>query len=186
MTGSDLSRTAVKGLLERFPDSEIVQLDIGAPLDGRLTASFDAVSAFDVLFHIVDDGAYLRAFRNASDLLRPGGVFIFSEYLMDGPTRRAEAWVKRSRGEIEAAVRAAGLVPFARHPMFFVMNPPTDPAPTLHRRAWRSMAQAIRRRPWLGGLAGACLYPVEVVLGATRSKGPSTQIVICRKPAEDR
>ncbi|HEV2074863.1 MAG TPA: class I SAM-dependent methyltransferase [Thermoleophilaceae bacterium] len=182
VTGCDLSQGAVGELRARFPESEFMQLDIGAPLDDDLAGRFDAVSAFDVVFHIVDDLAYRRAFENAAKLLRPGGLLIFSEYLMEGRTRRAEAWVKRSRGEIEAAVHDAGLEELSRRPMFFLMNPPAEAGLTLHRRAWRALAQAIRRHPRLGGVAGALLYPPEVALTRFSSKGPSTEIVVCRKP----
>jgi SAM-dependent methyltransferase len=183
VSGSDLSSSAVGGLRSRFPDSDFTTMDIGAPLPEGLTGEFDAVSAFDVLFHVVDDEAYLRAFRNLAQLLRPGGIAVFSEYLAEGRTRRAEAWVKRSRRQTDGAMREAGLVPVRRTPMFFLMNPPSQAGPTLHRRAWRTMAQAIRRHPRLGGPAGAVLYPLEVTLGRLLSNGPSTYIVVCRKPA---
>ena len=183
ISGCDLSPSAVRTLRERFPDGNFVRMDIGAPLDGELSGPFDAVSAFDVLFHLIDDDAYRQAFRNLSELLRPGGLMVFSEYLVEGRTKRAEAWVKRSRGEVDAALRDAGLEQVGTTPMFFLMNPPAGAGPTLHRRAWRMLAQAVRRHPRLGGVAGAVLYPFEVALGRLRSDGPSTHIVICRKPA---
>jgi SAM-dependent methyltransferase len=183
VSGSDLSPSAVDELRARFPDSRFTTMDIGAPLPEGLAGEFDAVSAFDVLFHVIDDEDYLRAFRNLAQLLRPGGIAVFSEYLAEGRTRRAEAWVKRTGEETEAAMRGAGLVPVRRTPMFFLMNPPSQAGPTLHRRAWRALAQSIRRHPSLGGPAGAVLYPLEVTLGRLLSDGPSTYIVVCRKPA---
>lgn len=183
MSGSDLSPSAVGKLRERFPGSDFRTMDIGAPIPAELSGQFDAVSAFDVLFHIIEDDAYQQAFRNLSDLLRPGGMAVFSEYLLDSRTRRSEAWVKRSRGDTEAAVREAGLVQVRRTPMFFLMNPPAQVGQTLHRRAWRALAQSIRKHPRLGAPAGAALYPLEVTLGRLLSDGPSTHIVVCRKPA---
>src|SRR5688500_18643814 len=55
VTGLDLTEVAVRELGRSFPQARFVQGDIGAELEPlTLTpASFDAVSAFDVLFHIV-------------------------------------------------------------------------------------------------------------------------------------
>lgn len=184
IAGADLSAAAVDGLRSRFPGHEIMQLDIGAPLDERLARRYDVISIFDVLYHVIEDDSYRRAFHNLAMMLRPGGHLVFSEYMLEFPeTRRGKAWVKRPRTEVEATVREAGLQLVGQHPTFFLMNPPADPTPTLHRRSWRKLTQQIRRRPAIGGIAGAVLYPFEILLGATRSEGPSTGIFVCRKPA---
>src|SRR5688500_17290577 len=64
VTGLDLTEVAVGELSRCFPAARFVQADIGGPLVQvpLEPGSFDAVSAFDVLFHIVDDAAYARAF----------------------------------------------------------------------------------------------------------------------------
>ena len=74
LVGSDLARVAVKNLREEHPAIEIRELDIADPesiagLEGR----FDLISAFDVLFHITDEGRFRTAIANVASLLRPGG-----------------------------------------------------------------------------------------------------------------
>ncbi|HET9514304.1 MAG TPA: class I SAM-dependent methyltransferase, partial [Gemmatimonadales bacterium] len=67
VTGVDITSVAVQELARRFPRDEFVQLDVGKKLanDSRLvTRDYAAVSAKDVLFHIVDDAEYQEAFRN--------------------------------------------------------------------------------------------------------------------------
>src|SRR5919109_1307398 len=88
VVGCDFSTRSVTRLRERWGHRAIHQIDITAhdvPAIGR----FEAVSAFDVFFHIVDDAAYARAWRNVASLLRPGGLFVFTEnFLRNEPERR--------------------------------------------------------------------------------------------------
>ena len=80
-----------------------MRADIGGPPDQIARgASFDAVSAFDVLFHIVDDAAYGRAFQNIASLLKPGGWFLWSDNFLKAnprsgsPIRPAGLWPRVS------------------------------------------------------------------------------------------
>lgn len=183
VTGSDLSAAAVASLGERFPGSAFLRLDIGGDVVPELTGRFDTVSAVDVLFHIVDDESYRRAFHNLAALLKPGGLLVFSEFFVRGEPSRGVRWVKRASVETQSAMRAAGLEPLVRRPLFFLMNDPADARRTVHRRAWRALVKALRARPNLGLALGACLYPLEIAIGGVRSDGPSTQLVVCRKRA---
>jgi SAM-dependent methyltransferase len=63
LTGSDLTSIAVNALGERYPRVPLVRWDV-ADEPPFPPASLDAISAFDVLFHIVDDGRYRAALAN--------------------------------------------------------------------------------------------------------------------------
>jgi 2-polyprenyl-3-methyl-5-hydroxy-6-metoxy-1,4-benzoquinol methylase len=80
VTGVDIADSAVRRLSECLPGIRFERLDISGDV-GHLGGNYDAVSAMDVLFHIVNDDLYERAFANVYNLLRPGGWFIFSEHL---------------------------------------------------------------------------------------------------------
>jgi 2-polyprenyl-3-methyl-5-hydroxy-6-metoxy-1,4-benzoquinol methylase len=79
VVGLDLTETAVSRLKTAYPDMEFVVADVGAESVPLQRGSFDVVSAFDVLFHIVDDDRYGRALENVSGLLKPGGFFVWSD-----------------------------------------------------------------------------------------------------------
>jgi SAM-dependent methyltransferase len=183
-TGCDLTAIAVERLRERFPDSQFIQADIGQPPGpelARLEGSFDAVSAFDVLFHIVDDTAYHRAIANAARLLRPGGYFLWSDNFLRGPTIRVAHQVSRTLGDASAAVAAAGLEIVRRQPMFVLMNYPADTRSRLGRLAWTAMVSPAVLSDRLGGLLGRALYPIERRLVRRLSESPSTEIMVCRR-----
>ena len=188
VTGLDLTEVAVRELSRCFPAANFVQADIGAPPGGRPLGerllppgSFDAVSAFDVLFHIVDDAAYTRAFQNIAALLRPGGWFLWSDNFLRHPTERVAHQVSRTLDESTAAALAAGFEVIERVPMFVLMNYPADTTSKLARWGWTAMVAPAALAEPIGWAVGALLYPLEKALVRRLRESPSTELMLCRK-----
>jgi 2-polyprenyl-3-methyl-5-hydroxy-6-metoxy-1,4-benzoquinol methylase len=76
VTGSDFTTAAVQRLKETA-GTPIEQLDITGNV-GAFGRPFNALSAMDVLYHIVEDDKYQKAFDNFWSLLKPGGM-LFSQ-----------------------------------------------------------------------------------------------------------
>lgn len=181
VVGSDIAETSVRALSKAFPGASFVRMDAGQevlPLD---PGSFDVVSAFDVLFHIVDDACFARALLNLTRLLRPGGLLLYSDNFLHGPTLRAAHQVSRSLEDIQGCLRAAGLEPLRRRPMFVLMNSPVDSRSAIHKLGWRLFERVLRRFGSLGALAGAAVFPLEVLLLNLLREGPSTELLVCRR-----
>ncbi len=181
VSGSDLTDAAVQHLRDCFPLNECFQLDIGGDLPTSLAGLFDIVSAFDVLFHIVDDDRFSRAIRNIAELLRPGGIFCFTDLFLHHDTNRSAHYVSRSLAEVERAVAAAGLQVIDRRPVFVVMNEPLDTRTALPRSLWHLGMLPVRTSEALGDLWGAVLYPLDLLLTAILAESPTTEIMICRR-----
>ncbi len=183
VTGVDLAPVVTSTLATRFPAARFLQADIGLPLAAPLSdeqGRFDVVSAFDVLFHIVDDALYARALANIASLLKPGGVFIWSDNFIHRPTTRVAHQVSRSLDDIASAVDRAGFVIESRIPMFILMNYPAD-ASKLAGLAWTAMMSPAMASNALGGLLGRLLYPIERRLVRSVKESPSTELMICRR-----
>jgi SAM-dependent methyltransferase len=180
VTGSDITRVAVERLTLAIPGVEFVQWDV-AEEPPFPAAAFDAVSAFDVFFHIVDDSRYRSAFAHIAGLLKEGGYFLFSEMLVHGKTVRVTHQASRPLTEVEALLRANDLEIIARSPMLVIMNSPIDSANPVLRSLWRVIEGVLVRAPRVGGVVGAILYPIELFLGSHLSEGPSTEVIVCRK-----
>jgi SAM-dependent methyltransferase len=182
LTGSDLTSTAVERLRERHPGVELVRWDAGGeePAPG---GPYGAISAFDVLFHIVDDERYERALRNLFAALEPGGFLLFTDNFVHGATVRGETQVSRSLAEIEAAVSRAGFEVVARRPAFVLMNTPVDSSSPALNGWWDWLRKAVDAIPVAGRVAGALLAPLEVALATRLAEGPSTELMVCRRPA---
>jgi SAM-dependent methyltransferase len=180
LTGSDLTSVAVTALAERFPGLPLVRWDAAdePPFE---PASFDAVSAFDVLFHIVDDDRYRSALANLASLLREDGYLLLSENLVHGQAVHGRHQVSRTLDEFRRRLEELGLELVLRRPQFVLMNIPLDSRSRLHWAFWNRLHGLLVRRPRLGGLVGAMLFPLEVALVTALREGPGTELVVCRK-----
>ncbi len=183
VTAIDIADSAVERLRARHPDVRFERLDVSGDLDA-LGTGYDVVSAFDVLFHIVDDERYRRALHNVHRLLRPGGWFVFTDTLAARRSQSAKHYVRRSLAEVEAAVRDAGFEVVHRRPAFFVMTYPFD----LDKR-WRDLwSRHVGSRvttAFGGTVLGALLFLPELALTRLYADGPASEIVVCRRaPAE--
>jgi SAM-dependent methyltransferase len=183
VSGADLTDVAVGRLRERFPGDTFTQFDLtGEP--GALPAGhYSAVSAMDVLFHIVDDDGYARAVENIHSLLAPGGALIFSENLIHGEWIRGEHQVVRDLDWVLALLDRTGFEVVRRRPLFVLMNTPVDSRSRLLKRFWGLLMSGAKTGPRSAAALGAALYPVEVALTALLRESPTTEIVVARKRA---
>jgi hypothetical protein len=157
-------------------------LDIGSDGQGRWQGEFDAVSSFDVLYHIVDDERYFTAIENIYSFLRPGGLFIWSDNFVHGSTARADRQVSRSLEEIEDVLARTGFQIVERRPLFYLMNAPVDSHNPIRSVLWRLISAAVSRSELAGLLIGAYLYVPERILTSIVRESPTTELMICRKP----
>ncbi len=182
ITGCDITDFAVGRLRQLFPSHTFHRVDIGAESEPLPRGCFDVVSCCDVLFHIVDDARYVRAFQNIYSLLKPGGVLVFTEVFRHEETLRHQHIVHRSIGAIDAALDEAGFETVVRRPLFVLMNDAVDSRSRILKCCWWCMRHIIPRMKWMGVVAGAALYPLELALVRICVESPTTEIMIARKP----
>lgn len=180
VVGTDIAAVAVENLRKQFPGGEFFQLDIGGDLPPG-QREYDLVSAFDVLYHIVDDRRFQCAIANIHALLRSGGWFVFTESFVHTGAQRSEHQVSRPLAEIEQLLRETGFQSVYRKPMFVLMNFPVDASAAFWKWLWRVVTFPAGKVEALGFLLGGLLYPFELFLTARLAEGPSTEIMACRK-----
>lgn len=182
IVGSDISDFSVERLRGKYPEISIVRFDVTKPLEAEeFNTRFDVITAFDVLFHIVDDEKYRRAFASISRLLTPGGYFIFSENFLHSRVLRSAYQVSRSIEEISDILSGLGFQVIRRVPMFVLMNAPVDTGSSWPLRVWRVAMTPVRMLNVLGVFFGAVLFPLEVFLIRALMESPTTEMAICRK-----
>jgi len=181
LRASDFSEVAVSRLQQKYPEIEFSQLDIGDRLPESLRSSQDAVSAFDMLFHIVDDTRYRRAIQNIHAALVEGGWFLFSDLFVHEETKRLEHVAARSLIEVERTLTSTGFRIVSRKPVFALMNEPLDCRNRAYVFLWKVFSRVIRTSDFVGYLAGACLSPLDLYLTKVMHESPTTEIMICQK-----
>ncbi len=183
LAGLDISDWAVAQLARAYPNGTFYRADIGALAPPLQAEAFDAVSAIDVLVHIVDDSAYLRALRNLHHTLRAGGYLLYSDSFFHGADKQfGNYWKGRSLSAVTAAMESCGFEIVCRVPLSVLMSPPTDThRRSLNERLWETVMIPVRRREWIGFLMGALLYPIELLLVSALKESPAIEIMVCRK-----
>ena len=179
--GSDLSERAVDWLRTEYPGIPMHVLDLGAEELSLEPESYDAISAMDMLFHILDDDAYRRALRNLARLVRPEGRVILTENMLDDRREEGPAQTSRSEREIVGWMAEAGLEPIASVPMFVLLNGPVDSTDPRLTRWWTLLTKLVSRNEAIGWTLGALLTPVELAAVRRVRRGPSTKLLVCRR-----
>lgn len=146
-----------------------------------LPHGYDIASAFDVLYHIVDDKRYLKAIKNVHSLLRPNGIFVFSENFVHGDAIRGIHQVSRPLSIIEKMLIRNGFEIVERFPMFILMNTPLDTTEPLIRLIWGFISSTVQYSEKAGMVIGGILYPLELLLLLLLKDGPSTEIMMFKK-----
>jgi SAM-dependent methyltransferase len=179
VAGIDLTDAAVARLRRAFPGVHFEQRDVGGSLPLSDT-SHDAVSAVDVMFHIVDDDAFGTALSNIRVALRPGGLFIWSDGFVRHEALRDRHVAFRRLADVQATLASAGFRVESRRPLFVLMNPPVDTRRAFPRRAWAVTASALARSEGVSTGAARVLYPLELLFTRWLRESPSTEIMVCR------
>ncbi|HEU5213382.1 MAG TPA: class I SAM-dependent methyltransferase [Gaiellaceae bacterium] len=180
IVGSDLTSVAVERLRDSYPAVEFFQFDLTASTLPDL-GTFDAISAMDVMFHIVDDDGYRRAVNNLATLLKPGGFLVLTENFLHAGSGRGRHEVDRTISEIDAMLHEVNLDLIYRRPVFVLMNTPIDSQSGLLQRTWTGINLLVRRGPLLAKVVGGLTYPLELALTRVVREGPSTEIAVCEK-----
>ena len=179
--GIDITDTAVERLKVDYPDCSFIRADIGeADPQFAPPASQDVVSAFDVMFHIVEDAHYRQAIENVAGLLKPGGYFVYSDNLVSDEVRMPH-YVSRTEEHIVDTLGEAGMVVRHRLPVFALMNDPVRTSSRILRRWFALVHKLAGRGETSGQILGGALYPVELAVTRLLSRGPSTEILICQR-----
>lgn len=182
ITASDITDYAVAKIKEKYPFADSIPLDVGVQINSTMKKKrYTIISAFDILFHIVDNAKYEKAIKNIHQLLETNGLFIFTENLVEGDPDNKTHYISRNFEYIEKLLQKTGFKIIKKQPVFIIMNNPIAMKNSFIKFIWKLFMLPIYLIPFLGAISGAMLYPIELLLLQIVKKGYSTQLVICEK-----
>lgn len=181
LMGCDITSISIKNLKNMYPNREFLELDISSNMI-PISKKFDFISAFDVLFHIVDDDKYATAIKNIYNLLKPGGLLMFSENFVHTKSLHNPYQSTRSLYDIQSLLIESGFLILERSPMFYFMNAPVDSTSILINKFWNLIKRVVYKGEKLGSITGSLLYLLEIAMVSLKKESPSTELMICRKP----
>ncbi|MGE0544514.1 MAG: class I SAM-dependent methyltransferase [Dehalococcoidia bacterium] len=184
LTGIDIAPPAVTRLRRRFPAYQFLSGDIGRPI-ALPPHAFDVVTAFDVLFHLIDEAAFDQALSSIARSLRPGGIVLITDLFPESNEIRLPHHRSRTAGRYREALSAVGLELDRRRPVFVLMHPWAEPRAGAPRRAvhlwWSFVERVAGHIPGAGAPLGATLYAADTILAPFVGAGPSTQLWALRR-----
>lgn len=183
IVGIDITSVAVQMLRSKFSDHKFYEIDITEDISSLGKQKFDVVSAFDVLFHIVDDDLYEAALTNIYSVLKPGGWLLFSDNFVHHQAVTTLHQRSRQINMISQMLSKAGFTETKRFPMFYLMNGPVDTDSRLLKKWWRLLLRVTAKGEAAGFIIGFLLYPLELLLISMMQESPTTEVMICKKPA---
>jgi SAM-dependent methyltransferase len=129
VTGVDISSTSVQRLGERHPEARFLLADVS---ETPVAGPFDLINAFDVLYHITDDGRWERALAHLAAALAPGGLLLVTDafQLLGGA---AEHNRMRPLAAYRERLAAGGLTVGALYPTHVLLNRELGPFRFLNR-----------------------------------------------------
>lgn len=164
--------------LKKINQVKTKKIDIGKKI---VLPKYDSITAFDILFHIVDDNAYKQAYANISSALKKGGFFIFSENLLKKNKIKSPVQVSRTQEEILRLLKKYNFKIISRRPVFYLMNTPIVSQNIFLKIYWRILTLMLHILPFLGYFFGPLLYFFETRITPKLKKGPSTEMIIAQK-----
>ncbi|MEO5987632.1 MAG: class I SAM-dependent methyltransferase [Candidatus Eisenbacteria bacterium] len=117
-TGMDISSVSIDRLSKRYPQSRFIHSDVS---EVALEEHYDAVNAFDVLYHITDDARWETAVRNLASGVTPGGLFLVTDVFSD-LGRVAEHNVMRPLARYMEIIAPLGFAKEWFHPTHVLLN----------------------------------------------------------------
>jgi SAM-dependent methyltransferase len=169
VTGIDIADISVRMLGAKFPSCRFLKADISAPHMG-LEETFDIVNVFDVLYHIVDDGAFETAIQNIGARCRRGGwTFITDAF---DPQKSVGEHVRyRGLETYKAALDKALIDIIDVVGLFRMMGRPLRPA-VRNGLTRRTLGMAVESLAWF-------IYILDMAYCPTT--GSLMRLAVCRK-----
>jgi 2-polyprenyl-3-methyl-5-hydroxy-6-metoxy-1,4-benzoquinol methylase len=180
--GFDITTEAVLLLTNKFPNHTFQQLDIGKQIPDSLKEKFDVITCMDVLFHIVDDKAYLQAFKNINSMLKPGGFFICSEYVIPKEKKAVSSYfVMKTKEEFDKIINESRFELVKSSPYMQIINIPANTNNFFLKYLWKILLVVIPPAKIIGLPIALAMYPFELLMLKISKKPLGMQIFTFRK-----
>jgi SAM-dependent methyltransferase len=182
LKGIDIAASSISALRQRFPSYSFERIDIseGAPAPTEL---FDIVTAFDVLYHIVEPVRFEVALANLRRSAREGGYLLVSDIFGGTDIVWLQHCLFRAHSTYTRLFDRLGITILGVYPQFALLNLPLDIRPPWLRPIVAGLTSAMTCPSVIepvGYLIGAGLYHLDRLLLPRLSTGPSTKLMVCQ------
>jgi SAM-dependent methyltransferase len=185
LVGIDISPDSIKALTARFPHYQFLEADVSADWPTSLSGrDFNLITVFDVFYHIIDDGAVLRAFQNASRALSASGYILVFEQLQNTNYHLRRHVRFRGREAYRAMLKLSGLEIVDTIPLFILLEPPVvgiKVIDVLISGAYWILGLPMRFSDRIGRFVGKATYSIDQILFRKGIRAPNHVLLVLKK-----
>lgn len=179
VTGVDITSVAVAELKRRFHSLQFYETDISTDVLPIAESSVACCTAASVLYHIVHDEGLEKALKEIHRVLKPGGIFIFSDYFLHNKNFAIIHQKCRTLTEYEALLKKTGFEIYNRVPNYVLMNDPLDATGKFYPRVWK-LFNLLSARAFFRTILWPLVYPFEMILTSVLKESPTQEFMICK------
>ena len=186
VTGLDITTISVTTLQLRYPGYRFFQGDVSTEIPSINKSAFDIVTAFDVLFHIVDDYEFSWSISNLAKYIKPGGWLVISDGFCPRSWGPIYHEYHRSYDFYQSELEKNFLTIVQLEPIFFTMMTPLCGSQALDRLV--ALVTRIvcklgskRESAWVNHIIGAVLFNADTILNNFSSTGPGLKYLFVHK-----
>jgi len=180
VTGIDIAEISITRLRERFPQATFRLADLSDP-GFSPEGTYDYITVFDVLFHIIDDTKFENAVANLARCCKPGSKVFITDLFGKDTFAGVQHCRNRSLDTYIAAFSRHGFRLKSKTPLFFTLLPPSGLSNTILRWGGILLWEAITfltRWSFFGYIIGATLYGIDSVLRKIFRRGPGGYLAL--------
>lgn len=186
LTGIDITSISVRELKNKYQTFNFYELDITSPTlinDISLyKEKFNIVTAFDILFHIVDDNKFEQAIKNLGLLCSSDGFILISDIF---PQRRIYSHFHQKNRMLKYYTHILsknGIEIIDRFPVFYLLGPPLDISNVFFQKIilyfwWERIVGNIERKT---RLIGPLFFFIDSAMTRLFRESPSVEMIICQ------
>lgn len=195
VTGLDITQKSISELTIKYPQYTFIKEDISGEVSFK--EQFDIITAFDILFHIVDEEKFERTIRNIRKMAHDNTLILISDNFLKEYNSAAFHENDRTLDKYKQVLHAYNLCVVDIEPIFYFSNSPVDVGAIRSRSlqllliaSWGVFRRMLyyanhRKIRWLGGrivglVIGTLLYHFDGICLKFAKTGPSTKLLLAQ------
>jgi len=191
IVGLDITSASIRALRNQYPQLEFIKRNICAAFPLTKEENFDIVTAFDVLFHIIDDTDFSKAIANISKFVKCGGWVMISDNFCSKSWGPFYHEYHRDYDHYLREFKIVDLNIVHIEPIFTIMTTAICESGTGYKRLLDlftrvtlrlvSKLSSSRQTEWINYIIGCSLYLLNNILCRIVRMGPSLKILFAQK-----
>lgn len=197
VVGLDITEKSISSLKTKYPQYEFIKADISSK-ELSINGTFDLITAFDVLFHIIEEENFKQTIENIRTLASPETKILITDSFLRGDSNIGFHECDRTLKKYQEVLKNNGIKIVNVEPIFYFMSNPIDITVIKNKflrcllpYIWISISRTLKlsnskaMRPLsinylVGHIFGFALYLLDGLILKFAKDGPSLKLLLAQ------